>query len=80
MQSANEKRQSVWKQCVQDAVLELDQQVFRQKLKIARTAIEARRLELESTASPDRIEQAELSDSLRSINTLEFLQDCRKRS
>ena len=79
MQSMNEKGLSDWKQCVQDAMLELDPHTFRNKLKIARTAIEARRFELNSTGNPDPREREELSDSLRSINTLEYL-DCKKRS
>jgi hypothetical protein len=75
VQFMSEKDQRVWKQCVQEALLELDQHAFRKKLEIARMAIEARRLELDLSASPDPIEQEELSVNLHTIYALSFLKD-----
>ena len=67
--------QKLWKQCLQDAFLELDPQAFREKLKAANRAIEKRRLELTSTANPDSSELAELRDGLNSAHS----DSCRKR-
>lgn len=73
MQFMNKKVLSVWQECVQEALLEVDQQAFRKKLEIARTAIESRLVELEFHASPDPTEQADLSANLNTIYALKFL-------
>lgn len=73
MQLMSKKALSVWKDCVQEALIEVDQQAFRKKLEIARIAIEARLVELELSASPDPIEQADLSANLNTVYALKFL-------
>lgn len=73
MESIKEK--SIWKECVHEAMLELDQHVFRRKLEIARMAIEARRIELDKSSSPDLVELAELSAHLHTIYALGFLKN-----
>lgn len=67
--------QKPWKQRLQDALLELDPQAFREKLKVADRAIELRRLELTSAANPDSAELAELRDGLNTLRALGFLQE-----
>ena len=64
----------LWKQHLQDALLELDPQTFREKLKAADEAIEMRRLELTSIANPDSHELAELRDGVNTLRALGFLQ------
>jgi hypothetical protein len=75
VQSINEKNPSIWKECVLEALFELDQHAFRKKLEIARMAIEARRMELDESSSPDPIELAELSAHLHTIYALGFLKN-----
>jgi hypothetical protein len=75
VQFTNGKNQSIWKECVQEAMFELDQHAFRKKLEIARMAIEARRIELDQSSSPDPIELAELSAHLHTIYALGFLKN-----
>jgi len=73
VQFIHKKVQSVWQECVREALLEVDQQAFRKKLEIARTAIESRLVQLEFNASPDPTEQADLSANLNTIYALKFL-------
>jgi hypothetical protein len=74
MRNIDSLDQKLWKQHLQDALLELDPQAFREKLKAADKAIERRRLELTSTANPDSHELAELRDGLNTLRALGFLQ------
>jgi hypothetical protein len=67
--------QKLWKRHLQDALLELDPQAFREKLKTADKAIEMRRLELTSAANPDSLELAELMDGLSTLRALGFLKE-----
>jgi len=69
------KSPSIWKECVHEALFEMDQHAFRKKLEIARMAIEARRMELDESSSPDPIELAELSAHLHTIYALGFLKN-----
>jgi hypothetical protein len=46
MMTSNSTDQRVWKRYLQDALLELDAQALREKLKAAHKAIEIRRVEL----------------------------------
>lgn len=75
MRNIHSVDQKAWKQRLQDAVLELDPQTFREKLKAADKAIETRRLELAATANPDSIELEELMDGLNTLRALGFLQE-----
>ena len=75
MRTIHSVDQKPWKRRLQDALLELDPQAFREKLKAADQAIEMRRLELASTANPDSIELAELRDGLNTLRALGFLQE-----
>ena len=75
MESVRKKNPCIWKECVHEAMFELDQHAFRKKLEIARMAIEARRLELDQSSSPDPIELAELSAHLHTIYALGFLKN-----
>lgn len=70
-----EKNLCIWKECVYEAMFELDQHAFRKKLEIARMAIEARRMELDESSNPDPIELAELSNHLHTIYALGFLKN-----
>jgi hypothetical protein len=74
MSNIDSVNQKVWKQHLQDALLELDPQAFREKLKAADKAIQMRRLELTSIANPDSHELAELRDGLNTLRALGFLQ------
>jgi len=74
MSNIDSVNQKVWKQHLQDALLELDPQAFREKLKAADKAIEMRRLELTSIANPDSHELAELRDGWNTLRALGFLQ------
>jgi hypothetical protein len=67
--------QKIWKRQLHDALLELDPEAFREKLKAADKAIEMRRLELASTANPDPLELAELRDGLGILRALGFLKE-----
>ena len=69
--------QKLWKRHLQDALLELDPQAFRERLKVAVEAIEIRRLELASTANPDSLELAELMDGLNTLRALGFLKEAK---
>lgn len=75
MRTIHSVDQKPWKQRLQDALLELDPQAFREKLKAADKAIEMRRLELAATANPDSRELAELTDGLNTLRALGFLQE-----
>ena len=75
MRTIHSVDQKPWKQRLQDALMELDPQAFREKLKAADKAIEMRRLELASTANPDSIELMELKDGLNTLRALGFLQE-----
>ena len=63
----------LWKQNLHDALLELDPEVFREKVDIATNAIKRRLSELQSTPNPDRIEMSELRDGLYAVMALGFL-------
>lgn len=73
MQNANSTDQRSWKRLLQDALFEFDPQALRGKLEAADKAIEMRRLELNSTANPDSLELAELTDGLHTVRALGFL-------
>lgn len=75
MQFTKDREPSIWRQCVQEALAELDQAAFRNKLEIARMAIEMRRMELDLSASSDCKELEELSANLHTIYALGFLKD-----
>ena len=75
MDSLKVEHPCIWKECVHEALFEPDQNAFRKKLEIARMAIEARRLELDESSSPDPIELAELSAHLHTIYALGFLKN-----
>jgi hypothetical protein len=73
VQTTSSPDQKLWKQCLQDALLELDPQALRVKLEVADRAIEMRRLELDSAANPDSPELRELADGLHTLRALGFL-------
>ena len=75
MRNIHSEDQKPWKLRLQDALLELDPQVFREKLKAADEAIEMRRIELAATANPDSRELADLRDGLNTLRALGFLQE-----
>jgi hypothetical protein len=73
MQTTDSVDKKLWKRCLQDALVELEPQVFWKKMEAADQAIEMRRLELNSTAKPDSLELAELRDGLNTLRALGFL-------
>lgn len=73
MQTTDSVDKKLWKRRLQDALVELEPQAFSEKLEAADQAIEMRRLELDSTANPDSLELAELSDGLNTLRALGFL-------
>ncbi len=75
MHTIHSEDQRSWKRHLQDALLELDPKVFREKLKAADKAIELRRLELTSATNPDSLELAELRDGLNTLRALGFLKE-----
>jgi len=74
MMTSNSTDQRVWKRYLQDALLELDAQALREKLKAAHKAIEIRRVELTSTDNPDAGELVELTDGLSTLRALEYVE------
>jgi hypothetical protein len=74
MMTSNSTDQRVWKRYLQDALLELDAQALREKLKAAHKAIEIRRVELTSSANPDAGELVELTDGLSTLRALEYVE------
>lgn len=64
-----------WKRCLREALVELNPQVFQEKLRIAKEAIDMRRVELESNANPDSFETAQLVDGLNTLYALGFLKE-----
>lgn len=64
-----------WKECLHDALLELNPPVFREKLKVAKQAIDVRLAELQSAANPNPLETIELIDGLNALCALGFLQE-----
>jgi hypothetical protein len=75
METTNSVDERLWKRCLQDALFELDPRALREKLEAADKAIEMRRLEINSTANPDSLELAELTDGLRTLRALGFLKE-----
>lgn len=75
MRNVHSSDQKLWKQRLQEALLELDPQAFREKVKAADKAIEIRRLELAATANPDSSELAELRDGMNTLRALGFLKE-----
>lgn len=65
----------LWKRCLRDALVELNPQVFQEKLKIAKDAIDMRLVELESNKNPDPFETAQLVDGLNTLYALGFLKE-----
>lgn len=65
----------LWKRCLRDALVELNPQVFQEKLRIAKEAIDTRLIELESSANSDPFETAQLVDGLNTLYALGFLKE-----
>lgn len=63
----------LWKQTLQDALLESDPEVLREKVDIAQSAITRRLSELQSTSNSDCTEKSELTDGLHAVQALGFL-------
>lgn len=63
----------LWKQTLQDALLESDPEALREKVDVAHNAIQRRLAELQSTTNPDCIEKSELTDGLHAVQALGFL-------
>jgi hypothetical protein len=55
--------------------VELNPQVFQEKLRIAKEAIDTRLVELESNANSDPFETAQLVDGLNTLYALGFLKE-----
>jgi hypothetical protein len=62
----------LWKRCLRDALVELNPQVFQEKLRIAKEAIDLRLVELQSNKNPDPFETAQLVDGLNALYALGF--------
>lgn len=75
MRNINSADQSIWKQCLLDALFELDTKALRKKLEAADQAIEMRRVELIRSANPDSRELTELIDGLHTLRALGFLKE-----
>jgi hypothetical protein len=65
----------LWKRCLRDALVELNPQVFQEKLRIAKEAIDMRLVELQSHKNCDPFETAQLVDGLNTLYALGFLKD-----
>ena len=65
----------LWKRCLREALVELNPQVFQEKLRIAKEAIDMRLVELESNANSDPFEAAQLVDGLNTLYALGFLKE-----
>ena len=71
----SEPFQILWKRCLREALVELNPQVFQEKLRIAKEAIDTRLVELESNANSDPFETAQLVDGLNTLYALGFLKE-----